>query len=288
MLEKLMTNPVAWAVLAASTIISVVLAIVFYLKAKERKVLTYCLRSSSLIRGKKRKLEKLSITYAGNQIDNLSVSRFTIWNSGNKTLNKDDIVATKEVTITALEENKILDAELIACSEGTNNFSVKIIDEHTVKVLFDYVDKKEGAVVQILHTGTNDTLRIDYKIKGGMPIKKFINETFPRIISRALNRTFIMKVFPVIFAVMVVALLVVTLIQTMAALGIDAHTISLEPNAVRELSAPESKNGAASRVVVGILWFYSLIYLVLGIPLLKRTFMIGMPRSLKKHSGFDN
>lgn len=288
MLEKLMTSPVAWAVLAASTLISVVLAIVFYLKTKEKKILTYCHRSSSLIRRKKRKFEKLSITYAGEQIDNLSVSRFTIWNSGNKTLNKDDIVATKEVTITALGENKILDAELILCSEETNKFSVAITDEHTVKVLFDYIDKREGAVVQILHTGTHDTLSIDYKIKGGLPIKKFINERFFRVIDKVFNRRITRKIFPVIFAVMLVVLLVVTLIQSMAVLGIDAHAISLEPNAVRELPVPESKSDAASRVIVGILWFYSLIYLVLGIPLLKIMFMIGMPRSLKKHSAFDN
>ena len=125
MLETLMHSPIAWAILAVITIISLAYAIICNQKNKEKKEFSYCLRSRTLIRKKKAKFEKLSIVYGGKQIDDLCVSNFTIWNSGNKTLNASDMVTSKELTITALEDDKILDVEILKCSEETNKFSLQ-------------------------------------------------------------------------------------------------------------------------------------------------------------------
>ena len=166
MLEKLMDSPIAWAILAIIAIVSFIYAIICQQKNKEKKEFSFCLKSNHLIRGKRSKFEKLSITYDGQQIEDLCVSKFTVWNSGNRTLNRTDMVESKELTISVTDECRILDVELIACSDETNGFSVKIENEHTVKVLFEYADKKDGAVIQIIHTGTNESLKIECKIKG--------------------------------------------------------------------------------------------------------------------------
>ena len=206
MLEKLMDSPIAWAILAGIAIASFIYAIICQRINKERKEISYCLNSNSLIRGKKSKFEKLSIAYDGQQIDALCVSRFTIWNSGNKTLNHTDMVDSKELTISVVDKCKILDVELIACSEETNNFSVRIEDEHTVKIFFEYADKKEGVVVQIIHTGNDEDIQIDCKIKGGNPIKNIVNETAPKFIRKVVSKDIFEKASIISMGIMIVLL----------------------------------------------------------------------------------
>lgn len=287
MLEKLMGSPIAWAILSIITILSLVLAIIFYLKGKEKKEFSYCLRSSSLIRKNKRKFEKLSVVYDGQAVDDLCVSKFTIWNSGNKTLGREDMVATKELTITASKKNRILDVELIACTEETNKFSATIVDEHTVKVLFDYVDKREGAVVQILHTGTDDTLGIDCKIKGGAPIRNFVNEKVPRMIFRIVPKRWVMKSFPVMFVSMLMLLLIIAVIETAKAFGIDVKSMLFDPKAGTDVPDMASKKATTASIAAGISWLYFWGYLMLGIPAMKLTMKIGIPSKLKRYSSFD-
>ena len=284
MMQQLMQDLVNWISASKGTIIGVVgivLAVVFYRKGKEKKEFSYSLRSSTLIRGKKRKLEKLSVTYAGQQIDDLCVSKFTIWNSGNKTLNRDDMVTSKELTIAATDESRILDAELIACSEETNKFSVQIIDKHTAKVLFDYVDKREGAVVQILHTGTNDTLKIDCKIKGGLPIKNFVNETVPRIVSEASIKTMSSKKLAIVSFVMMLILLGFAIAATGAVFNENWRHFMYDTE-----GTIISKDVEVILTPI-IVWPYVLLCWMLMIPTLKMKLKIGMPHSLREHSVFD-
>ena len=96
-----------------------------------------------------------------------------IWNSGNITINNTDIVKTRELTFATDEENVILDAEILGVSEETNKFSLLFIDNKTVKLIFDYLDKKDGIVIQIIHTGLSENLLLSCKIKGGLPLKQF-------------------------------------------------------------------------------------------------------------------
>ena len=286
MLEKLMASPISWTVLAVVTIASLILAIVFYLKSKEKKAFSYCLRSSSLIRRKKRKLEKLSVTYNGRQIDNLCVSRFTIWNSGNTTLNNNDMVVSKELTITADDESTLLDVELIACSEETNKFSVQLIDEHTAKVLFDYADKREGVVIQILHTGNGDSLQIKCKIKGGMPIANFVNEIIPTNHESNTGGSSLEKFNAVSTGVMVILWFFLAIIYTMNSFGISVDAMLFPKKVVNEMAT----SGAwKTKVNIGMAicyWVLTIGGILLSQSNIKTAFNLGMPKTLKKHSQF--
>ena len=244
------------------------------------------------------------MTYANRQIDDLCVSRFTIWNSGNKTLNASDMVTSKELTICAGEESQILDAELIACSEETNKFSVQIVDEHTVKIPFDYVDRREGLVVQVLHTGTDETLKIACKIKGGLPMRNFINETIPRIIFKITSRLMTSKASSFAYIVMLLLLLGFALYETLLAFGVDLHATRVESTIETTLSASTDVSEAAETTLSApkdmgenmhkhllssiILWLYFLFYFLLSLPVLKMRLKIGVPNVLRKHSSFDN
>lgn len=284
MLEKLMDSPIAWAILAVIAIASFIYAIICQRINKERKEISYCLNSNSLIRGKKSKFEKLSIAYDGQQIDALCVSRFTIWNSGNKTLNRTDMVDSKELTISVVDKRKILDVELIACSEETNNFSVRIEDEHTVKIFFEYADKKEGVVVQIIHTGNDEDIQIDCKIKGGNPIKNIANETAPKFIRKVVSKDIFEKASIISMGIMIVLLFGMSALFAISIFIPPLQAFLMSPTMSPIESSSEVQNSA---IVMSVTFFIcSTITDAMYIPLVKKYYNMGIPKALKKYSNF--
>ena len=284
MLEKLMDSPIAWAVLSILAIVSFVYAIITQHINKEKKEFSYIQKSNTLLHKKKGKFDKLSVSYNGQEIEDLCVSRFTIWNSGNKTLNENDMVASKELTVTALGDNKILDVELIAYSEETNNFFTQIIDEHTVKIFFEYADKKDGVVIQIIHTGTDESLKIECKIKGGNPIKNFVNETVPNAIRKYARQDLFDKITVVISCIMMIFLFFMAVANTIAIFKTDLQYILFVPKEASKTQPFEPQNTAIIMSIV--FWVYSLLISALFIPIFKKKFDIGIPKAIKKHSGF--
>ncbi len=286
MLEKLMDSPIAWAVLSILTIVSFVYAIITQHINKEKKEFSYIQKSNTLLHKKKGKFDKLSVSYNGQEIEDLCVSRFTIWNSGNKTLNENDMVTSKELTVTALGDNKILDVELIVCSEETNNFFTQIIDEHTVKIFFEYADKKDGAVIQIIHTGTDKSLKIECKIKGGKPIKNFVNETVPNAIRKYVRQDLLDKITVVISCIMMIFLFFMAVASTIAIFNTDLQHILFVSKEANKTQPFEPQNTAIIMSI--IFWVYGLLLSALFIPTFKKKFDIGIPKALKKHSGFED
>ena len=279
-----MDSPIAWAVLSILAIVSFVYAIITQHINKEKKEFSYIQKSNTLLHKKKGKFDKLSVSYNGQEIEDLCVSRFTIWNSGNKTLNENDMVASKELTVTALGDNKILDVELIAYSEETNNFFTQIIDEHTVKIFFEYADKKDGVVIQIIHTGTDESLKIECKIKGGNPIKNFVNETVPNTIRKYVRQDLFDKITVVISCIMMVFFLGAAVASTIAIFNTDLQHILFVPKEANKTQPFAPQNTAIIMSIV--LWVYGLLLSALFIPTFKKKFDIGIPKALKKHSGF--
>lgn len=284
MLTKLMGSPISWTILSLITIFSLLYAIYCQHKNKERKEFSYFLKSSTLIERKKSKFEKLSITYNEQEIEDLCVSRFTIWNSGNRTLNRTDIVESRELSICASGDNDILDVELIACSETTNEFSIELVDHHCAKITFEYADKLDGVVVQIIHTGTTQDLSIDCKIKGGNPIKELVNEAVPKTLKKVLSPRKAEKVA----VIASIALIATTIIATVF------YAISIfNPHLQNALfSTPAStidstqKQQTYTIIMASMFLLYSVMTCILYTPAIKRYFKVGIPKALKKHANF--
>lgn len=284
MLEKLMDSPIAWAILAIIAIVSFIYAIICQQKNKEKKEFSFCLKSNHLIRGKRSKFEKLSITYDGQQIEDLCVSKFTVWNSGNRTLNRTDMVESKELTISVTDECRILDVELIACSDETNGFSVKIENEHTVKVLFEYADKKEGVVIQIIHTGSDENIQIDCKIKGGNPIKNIVNETAPKFIRKIVKKDIFEKASIIYMGIMIVLFFCMSVLFAISIFNPKLQAFLMSPTMTPIEYSSEVQNSA---IIMSVTFFIcSIITGAMYIPLIKKYFNIGIPKTLKKYSDF--
>lgn len=281
-----MNSPIAWTILAIIAIVSFIYAIVCQYKNKEKKEFSYCLKFNNLIQQKKSDFDKLLITYNGQMVEDLCVSRFTVWNSGNRTLNSTDIVDSKELTISVSDNCKILDTDLIYCSEETNKFSLKVVDESTVKLFFEYVDVNDGLVVQIIHTGSDDDIRIDCKIKGGNPIKNIVNETFPKAIRKVMNKEVFEKMTIFSIGVIIILFFLMSAVFVVSIFNEDLQRFLFFSAITSDEIKGMTKYTAISTAIT--LFVSSMSIAVMYIPLVKKYFGMGIPKKLKKFSDLKN
>lgn len=177
-------------------IVGLVLAIGFYLKSRRLKIPCYATRSINLVEGLVNRFESLDIRYGGSPIENLTVTKLAFWNSGKETINNADIPSAVPILITAKDDNELLDAKVIYASNPANQFSLRVYDEHrSVSLEFDYLDQNEGALIQIIHTGTlDDHIEITGTIKGAgklhrisvssVSLFRILNQTVSRFSSK--------------------------------------------------------------------------------------------------------
>lgn len=193
MLEKLMDSPIAWGILALLAIFSSIFAIYTWLAGKSRKRFSVSCKTNEIIVAGKSSIDKLDIRYDGQSISNLSSSNFYVWNSGNTVISPYDIVSSRPLCIKNTGNAKVLNAEILKCSEETNKFSLAKVTDDVVEINFEYVDHGEGLLIQILHTGASNDLELDCKIKGGKgivdrsPIKRKNAEHKSQIIMDAMG-----------------------------------------------------------------------------------------------------
>lgn len=197
MLEKLMNNPVAWAVLSIVTILAFIYAIYTQITNKECKRLTYAQKTNTLIHNQEKNFKKIGVFYEDKPIENLYVSKIAIWNSGNKVLKETDFVKDHHLDITLEEGCEILETNIINYTEKTNAFNAIQIDNRKLTINFDYAEKNDGIVLQIIHTGLKNDINLSCKIIGGQPLKKYSEEKYGLHKKKStISKTFLKKGIP--------------------------------------------------------------------------------------------
>jgi hypothetical protein len=156
-------------------IFATALAIIFYYKGKKVKLPCYAVRSSNIVSNLVSKIETLEMLYAGKPIENLTVTKLLFWNAGRDTIDYRDVASADPLRVHAKESCKILDAKILYEKKRANKFSItNSSNQSCISIQFDYMDKDEGAVIQLIHTGkSSDDIKVTGTIKGaGKPIFK--------------------------------------------------------------------------------------------------------------------
>ena len=167
MLNNLMSNPYIWLFLSICTVISIPLAIYTWQSGKQKKEISFSCSSNLVISVGKSNIDQLEVIFSGQRINDLTSTKYYIWNSGNDVLHPEDIVKTRPLCICSNGTAQILDVQILRMSEETNCFSLSKVEKQRVELDFDYVASGEGILVQILHTGKVSDFSFDCKIKGG-------------------------------------------------------------------------------------------------------------------------
>lgn len=158
----------------------------------------YSIRSNNLIQNFAAKLTKLNILYDDEKISNVTVSKLIFWNDGNKTILDTDIASSDPFVVEGIEGVKILEVEKIFEKNKTNKFEVEVLEDgKKLAINFEYVDKNEGIIIQIVHTGkTSQDIKVGGTIKGvgkickceassplnANPIMRFFNKVLKKVV----------------------------------------------------------------------------------------------------------
>ena len=161
-------NPWAVIILAVITFLGLPLGIIFYLKTRRIKGPCFSIKSFNLVRDFSGKLNALQLTYAGEAVSNLTATKVAFWNKGKDTIHREDIADAEKLRIVCKDPNKVLDAKVLNANNAANQFHIQVAgDRKSVLLTFDYLDFREGAVIQILHTGiSSQDLELNGFIKG--------------------------------------------------------------------------------------------------------------------------
>lgn len=274
-LYELMQNPYAWAVLSICTIAALLFAVYTWCVGKKKKEFSCFYNTFAIVKAGKSIVPKLSLSYDGKSIDDLTVTKYAIWNSGNEVLNWADIVVASPLQIICNDKAKILDAKILVQSDETNMF--KIIDkkDNCAKVVFDYANVDDGIILQILHTGEASDLNVECRIKGGKKLKN-LNHKKKKDKDYKKQR----KKSVILMGADVCLVCVCYVFMVLAEFGI----ISKESlNGI--FFVDSTINGIFMLIMLLIL---IIIMLILYAITLKRVFYIGIPTKLRKNIEYDN
>jgi hypothetical protein len=144
----------------------------FYRRSLKEKAPYWAITSNNLVEGFSSKIHDLQASYEGKRVQNLTISRVLFWNDGAETIKRDDIETINHVRISPKNDILLLDAKVLASNNNSSQFTVQIAEnDNCIYLNFDYLDEKQGAVIQIIHTGTSSQdLEVIGDIKGAKNI----------------------------------------------------------------------------------------------------------------------
>lgn len=170
--NQLPSNPWAWMIIAFITIGGFVITY----RSMPQKILKFYIINNELITSNKTILSKLEILYNDTPVNNLTVTKIVFWNNAFPTINSSDIVKASPLLI-ASKTGTLLDVSIIKGQQSSNCITTSDIVDNKASISFDYLDRKEGGIVQIVHTGDSYDISLSGKLKGG----KIIMQRYSKI-----------------------------------------------------------------------------------------------------------
>lgn len=155
-----------------SVVLGIIVSYYFYRKSLLKALPAYQTKSIRIIDIQdKINIDNVEIKYNNKQITRLSKSFLVFWNNGNKTIEGKDIVDEEKLRIVfdnTDKDGEILSCKVIKVTRKINNFTITQNKQKSNEAIIDftYLDARDGAVVEILHSFKNPNITINGAIKG--------------------------------------------------------------------------------------------------------------------------
>jgi len=172
-----------WALSIVATAAITIGATLYF---RKKKILKWSITTTNLVRDSFSTLPLLIVIYKSREVDTISVSRVAIWNGGNAAIkNEGDVPKGQHIRIVGVTDTEILGYHPVASNQKTNTIGTS--DDATnyeariaCNIAFEYIDKKEGAVYQVVHTGeSSDDLIVEGTIVEGQLKKTKVDKKGP-------------------------------------------------------------------------------------------------------------
>lgn len=168
---------IAATILSVLSVLVAVVSLVLYLRGRRRKEPCWATRTNNLVRDYTAKLSALDVKYSGRSVQNLSITRVVFWNKGGETIHAADIATADPLRITPTAAVTILDVIIVQVDNEASQFRLSSHEEGTTVALrFAYLDRGNGAVIDVVHTGTSsDDISVEGSVMGaGHPAKRAV------------------------------------------------------------------------------------------------------------------
>jgi hypothetical protein len=146
-------------------IVSLVLAIYFFYKSRRFKELNYAIKSFSIIDSYVSSISGFEALYKGEKLSQLKANKILFFNSGTEKLESTDFPISSPLRV-KVSKGVILNGFILNSSQKANRVDVNLSD-NTLFITFDYLGKKEGFVVSILHNSEEEKPSVLGIIKDG-------------------------------------------------------------------------------------------------------------------------
>lgn len=170
----------SWVVFITTTftIIGIPLSIYLYFKSKKEKSLKFEIKSYNIFKNFESIIENVKVTCEDKNISTLTITKILMWCNGKETIYDTDIATQMPLIIKTREDKDILEAKVISSNNLANNVHLEKLENNLYKINFEFLDNKDGFIIQVVHTGNNSNdIIVDGKIKG---IKKNIRNKIPK------------------------------------------------------------------------------------------------------------
>jgi hypothetical protein len=164
-----------------SLLVSLLATILGAYWAKARSRLSTQVNTLSLIGQNPVFPAEIGFTFKGVAVPTVTLTRVAIWNAGNTTIRGEQIVNRDRLRVVTSAGSSVLDAVVLGHTRSVNDVSCSIDPgaANQVNCTFDYLDYDDGALLQIVHTGT-DHVEVTGTLRGipkglrrvGIPKKK--------------------------------------------------------------------------------------------------------------------
>lgn len=91
----------------------------------------------------------VSVYYKDEEVSRLSSVHVAFWNHGRKALKKTDVV--RPITIAFDDGGRIVKHSVLRSNKEENEVNIHTVGNTALKITFEYLDYKDGCIVEILH-----------------------------------------------------------------------------------------------------------------------------------------
>lgn len=242
-----------------------ILSVFFFRKGKKTKKPTYSIVTNNLVRDSIKDIDSVQITYKGENIPNLSVSKITFWNAGKDTIQKSDITKKCPLKVTIEDGYRILDAKIIFQKNEASLVKASLNPKkNEVIISFDYLDFEDGFVLQIFHTAdSSDEICVTGTIKTVRELEKRYNtDVVTRFIRKFIRNRKIIDAIQLVNDWNIVIL------------GVLLIGAALLPDSIL-MSTHNNNSSISFRIALGV---FGILYTYLGYSRVKRGIPKGYPK----------
>jgi hypothetical protein len=166
------------------------------------KYLIYDTRSTTLVADVPGGYPKLRVSYDNLETKRFTVTKLAVWNQGRGTIEAKDIPAGDPLRVRVSTGLRFLDSQILKESSTGNGFRSKTESENSILVSFDYLDFRQGAALELLHTGlSGKEIEVTGSIMGGLSPKRLSETTLGRVYQQLV----VLSLFLLLIAVVILA-----------------------------------------------------------------------------------